>query len=389
MSAKGTVKRNKTAIQATLAADRKFILDKVYEKKLITQREYNNLKSINKENDEGHVTELVDKLMNKGEDACQTFLNLLQTDEDIRETYPGLRDIQLNDTTASRLPVQVSSPLSGSDLSEDNRKKGKPYVLESQPVGLCLIINNENFMDNTTRSGTEKDAQSLAEVFSWLGFRVLMCKDQTKDQMEQTLAGFASLSGLTQLQVPSMQEWSDNTFTAPQPGLKHSDAFICCILSHGIKGAVLGIDMKPLDIIQITRTFEGTEQSALTGKPKVFLIQACQGNKIQPGVLLTDLQTDDCGSTSIPVYADVLVAFSTVEDHVSFRHPTNGSWFVQSVCQQLKEHCPKGEDIRDILLHVNEDVSEKEASSSWPGAAKQMPKVEHTLRKKLVLLPRY
>jgi len=114
MSAKDTVKRNKTAIQATLTADRKFILNKVYEKKLITQREYNNLRSINKENEEGHVTELVDKLMNKGEDACQTFLNVLQTDEDIRETFPGLRDIQLNDSTALRLPVQASSPLSGS-----------------------------------------------------------------------------------------------------------------------------------------------------------------------------------------------------------------------------------------------------------------------------------
>ncbi|KAM4552594.1 caspase-3-like [Odontesthes bonariensis] len=383
MAAKDTVTRNKTAIQETLATDRMFILNKVYEKKLITQREYNNLKSIHQENDEGHVIELVDKIINKGEDYCQSFLNLLQTDESIKATFPGL---QLNDTSVLPLPVQASSPLSG-DLLEDNRRKGEPYELKSQPVGLCLIINNENFMDNTPRNGTEKDAQSLAEVFGWLGFRVLMCKDQTKDQMEQTLTDFASLSGLTELQVPSIQEWSGSTFTAPQTVLnKHGDAFICCILSHGKKDAVLGIDKEPLNIKQITRTFKGTIQSALTGKPKVFLIQACRGREIQPGVLLTDLQTDDGGPLSIPVEADVLVAYATVEDCVSFRHATNGSWFIQSVCQQLKEHCPRGEDIGSILCYVNNDVSEKEACR-LPGVAKQMPEVKHTLRKKLVLWP--
>ncbi|XP_072219090.1 uncharacterized protein [Leuresthes tenuis] len=274
MSAKDTVKQNKTAIQATLAADRKFILDKVYEKELITQREYNNLKSINKENDEGHVTELVDKLMNKGEDACQTFLNLLQTDEDIRETYPGLRDVQLNDATASRLPLpemngvkkskyaksrdgeicsillarfqliqaQVHELQDGyengaedhdADDSDNMENRGnRPAEHVTTTTGtthsqrahadatlfrswnspLCLhgrmgILTPSLFTYNTAF----KSEESLAEVFSWLGFRVLMCKDQTKDQMEQTLAGFAALSGLTQLQVPSMQEWSDNT----------------------------------------------------------------------------------------------------------------------------------------------------------------------------------
>ncbi|MEQ2169333.1 hypothetical protein GOODEAATRI_024149 [Goodea atripinnis] len=246
MPAKETLKRNKTRVQEVLCGDYTFILNKVQEKELITSREYNNLKSINKENVEGHVVELVDKMMNK---------------------------------------------------------------------------------------------DSLAKVFSWLGFRVLMCKDQTRDQMKETLQCFASLPGDVQLQSLSLQEWSGSCFTAPQQILEHGDAFVCCILSHGSLGAVLGIDSQPLFIKDITRYFKATKESPLTGKPKMFLIQACQGTKIQQGVLLKDVEEDSL--TSIPEEADVLVALATVEDHAALRHRIEGSWFVQSVCEQLKEHCPR------------------------------------------------
>lgn len=179
-------------------------------------------------------------------------------------------------------------------------------------------------------------------MFSWLGFRVLMCKDQTKDQMDRALKCFASQSNLAQLQEFNVTEWSGSGFTDLQEAPKHGDAFICCILSHGRKGEVLGIDLQPLSIKQIKRTFKATNQSTLTGKPKVFLIQACQGGQIQRGVLEPCLQTDDDShSPFIPEEADVLVAIATVEDHLSFRHMTNGSWFIQSVCQQLKEGCPR------------------------------------------------
>lgn len=184
-------------------------------------------------------------------------------------------------------------------------------------------------------------AESLAGVFSWLGFRVLMCKDQTKDQMDRALKCFASQSDVSQLQEFKVKEWSGNRFTDLQEAPKHGDAFICCILSHGDKGVVFGIDNQPLSIKQITRTFKATEQSTLKGKPKVFLIQACQGHLIQRGVLLKDLEADDTHSTVIPEEADFLVAIATVEDHRAFRHRTDGSWFVQSLCQQLEKRCPE------------------------------------------------
>lgn len=327
MSAINTVRRNKTAIQLTLCGDHRLILNKVHEKNLITGREYINLKNINKEDVEGHVVELVDKIMTKGEESCRAFLHLLQTDEDIKTTYPELKNMQLSVPRLLPLPVQACSLDDKDDLTPERKrlKQDDKYPLNSTPTGLCLIINNENFNDGNVRRGTNRDAESLAEVFSWLGFRVLMCKDQTRDQMDQTLEGFSSLEDLLQLHHLDIKEWSRGGFTDLQGTLKHGDAFICCILSHGRSGVVLGVDREPLSIKQMTRTFKATDQSALTGKPKVFLIQACQGGQIQGGVLLKDLQADDCRSLYIPEEADFLVAIATVEDHAALRHKVDGA----------------------------------------------------------------
>ncbi|KAK9539324.1 hypothetical protein VZT92_004435 [Zoarces viviparus] len=388
MSFKETVRRNKTAIVQTLCGDYNLILTKVDEKNLITPREYRNLKSINKEDVEGHVIRLVDTLMYKGEDSCKAFLNLLQTDADIINTFPELKSMQWNDTSILTKPVQACSVDVSDDLPPESKRPNEDelYELNSKPTGLCVIINNENFKDrkeNKKRRGTNKDAESLADVFSWLGFRALMCKDQTKDQMEQALKCFASQSDLAQLQEFNVEEWSGSGFTPLQEAPRHGDAFVCCILSHGGKGVVFGVDDQALSIKTITGTFKPTAQPTLTGKPKLFLIQACQGKQTQRRV---SLEADDSHSPSIPEDADVLVAVASVEDYRSYRHVIDGSWFVQSVCQQLKEGCERSEDIHSILVRVNNEVANKEGSVEHQ-AVKQMPEIRHTLRKRLVLSP--
>lgn len=168
-----------------------------------------------------------------------------------------------------------------------------------------------------------------------------MCVDQTRDQIESTLNCISSHSCVTQLQELHMKEFSSCGFTDLHEAPKHGDAFVCCILSHGAKGAVYGVDLKPLSIKQLTRTFNASALSPLSGKPKVFLIQACQGDRSHPGVLLPGLQPDESHSFFIPEEADVLLAMATVEDCRAMRHTVDGSWFVQSVCEQLREACPR------------------------------------------------
>ena len=189
--------------------------------------------------------------------------------------------------------------------------------------------------------------ESLTTVFSWLGFQVLMCKDQTASDMAQLTKLLAALEDLAGLQKCKLEEWSDGRFTPLSALPRHGDAFVCCVLSHGQEKVVLGVDGKKLPISDITSAFNGVHCPALLGKPKLFFIQACQGSSLQPGLVMDDhaidcdawLKEKDGPQVYVPLEADFLVAKATVEGWKSFRNRFYGSWFIQSLCEQLREGC--------------------------------------------------
>ncbi|KAK6302883.1 hypothetical protein J4Q44_G00272380 [Coregonus suidteri] len=134
--------------------------------------------------------------------------------------------------------------------------------------------------------------------------------------------------------------------------------------------------------------FKGTNCSTLIGKPKAFFIQACRGKDTQARVEL-EADANPSHQIYIPADADFLVAMATVEDYKSFRDPNQGFWFIQTLCEQLKQGCPRGDDILTILTHVNRDVRQKDGQY-WDKNAKdykqaeQFPEPNYTLTKRLV-----
>lgn len=136
--------------------------------------------------------------------------------------------------------------------------------------------------------------------------------------------------------------------------------------------------------------FSARQCPQLAAKPKLFFIQACQGNKIQHSVYVdTDAQTPDLSSMqeryslfeSIPEDADFLLSMATVDGYVSFRHIEEGSWYIQALCSKLQLLVPRGEDILSILTEVNKDVASRVSPS---GTKKQMPQPAYTLTKKFI-----
>lgn len=129
------------------------------------------------------------------------------------------------------------------------------------------------------------------------------------------------------------------------------DAFVCCILSHGEKGSVLGIDGEQVLIRDLTQPF--AECHKLAHKPKLFFIQACQGNEFQRDLWEADgkessteegpFEEDSHTAAihSIPIDADFLIGIASVEHYRSFRHVTDGSIFIQELCKQLENGCPR------------------------------------------------
>ncbi|KAL4608926.1 caspase-8-like [Arapaima gigas] len=349
------IRKRKLSLIEVLMSDPGYILQHLQADSLITQREYHNIWSI-RQSSEKTVIDILDKIMNKGEEICRRFLALLQK-PDILDTFPALKQLSI-------YPDNQYHQSGNTEVSE--------YQMKSLPRGLCVIFNNEKFetSDLKERKGSKKDAEDLQKVFSWLGFVVELFVDQSAEEMRSRLQDYA--------QRP------------------HNDCFVCCVLSHGTQRAIYGCDGDPVSLQEILQPFNGHNCRALVSKPKVFFIQACQGDRLQ-GAVQSDcageaicglvMDTNAGSGTTIPTDADFLVGMATVQDYYSIRNCTSGSWYIQSLCQALWEYCPRGEDILTILTRVNEEVSRKEGNmlcSSKFQLAKQIPEPAFTLRKRLV-----
>ncbi|CAL8345310.1 unnamed protein product [Boreogadus saida] len=252
------------------------------------------------------------------------------------------------------------------------------YPMLGPQRGYCLIINNDDFSSSSpkhgNRTGTHIDEESLRLVFSWLGFQVEVVQDATSAKMLSSMEKLASRdhSGM--------------------------DCVACVVLSHGLEGGVYGVDGGVVWLEELTDLLNGEQCHSLRGKPKLFFIQACQGiEEVKAVHAQTDVpsgpgvhpQTDGPSSSgdirsnvapaivSIPITADFLTAMATTPSYVSLRDMKKGTWFIQSLCENLVLSVPRNKDLLSILTEVNNDVSKK----SHPNSSKrQMPQPIHTLR---------
>ena len=61
---------------------------------------------------------------------------------------------------------------------------------------------------------------------------------------------------------------------------KSDQMAVLCILSHGGKGFVYGSDGKKVKVDQFINHLDNKACKAMIGRPKLILIQACQGCKL-------------------------------------------------------------------------------------------------------------
>ncbi|XP_054435608.1 caspase-9 [Pteronotus mesoamericanus] len=287
------------------------------------------------------------------------------------------------------MPRPVDVPSGGfGDVRAQERFRGSAdlaYVLNADPCGHCLIINNVNFSPTSelsTRSGSNVDCEKLQRRFHLLHFTVEAKCDLTAKQMIQALVALSR---------------------------RDHGALDCCvvvILSHGCQashlqfpGAVYGTDGCPVSIEKIVNIFNGNGCPSLRGKPKLFFIQACGGDQKDRGfeVVSASPEDRDTGSnpepdaapfldnpgnydqpdavSSLPTPSDIFVSYSTFPGFVSWRDRNRGSWYVETL-DGVFEQWAHSEDLQSLLLRVAHAVSEK-------GIYKQIPGCFNFLRKKL------
>ncbi|MEE6486975.1 hypothetical protein FKM82_014747 [Ascaphus truei] len=258
--------------------------------------------------------------------------------------------------------------------------RNKAYRMHSRPRGVALVISNIYFSapELDFRSGGDVDSVSLKQLFSQLGYRVVVQDNLTAREMHVELDKFSKLSDHTLL-----------------------DSCVVSILSHGVDGAVYGVDGELVQLQDVFTMLDNAHCPQLQNKPKMFFIQACRGEKADRGVDQQDgreqtaspgCEESDAGRedlrVKLPTQSDMICSYACLKDTVALRNTKRGSWFVQALTSIFSQHA-KDTHVADMLVKVNALIKDREGFA--PGTefhrCKEMSEYCSTLCRNLYLFP--
>lgn len=210
------------------------------------------------------------------------------------------------------------------------------YNMNHPKRGLALIFNHEFFTIShlKPRSGTNVDCENLIKTLKSLDFEVNDFHNSPHREI-----------------VKNLERVSD---------MDHSDhdCLVVAVLSHGELGLIYAHDTA-YKADSLWHYFTADRCPTLAGKPKLFFIQACQGDKLDPGITLkerTETDGQPAATFRIPSQADILIAYSTIPGYYSWRNTSRGSWFMQALCLELCENGTRY-DLLTLLTFVCQRVA--------------------------------
>lgn len=221
-----------------------------------------------------------------------------------------------------------------SEVSVD--RHASEYNMSHKKRGMAILIINANFDRPALKpiAGSDVDCSSLRHSLTLLHFDVSVYKDLSHNEIHSEMERIAKM------------DHRDN------------DCILIAILSHGAMGEIYARDY-PYKLFTICNLFTAASCPTLAGKPKLFFVQACRGSHRDAGVMLqscSEQKRDSTTSYKIPLHADFLIAYSTNPGYVSWASPSMGSWFIQSLCQELDKNGKKY-DILKLLTFVIQRVA--------------------------------
>jgi hypothetical protein len=260
------------------------------------------------------------------------------------------------------------------------------YNMNNAKRGIALIINirtyNPNPYNLAERTWSEPDIVKLNKTLEYLEFDLRFYENLTANEIREEIEKIAD---------------KDHT---------DSDCFLCVVMSHGDDGKIIANDSEEISFLEIMKPIKSC--NSLDNKPKLFFFQACRGkNKMEPknhrpdsGVSKSlentpDDHKDEWTSNNnenrnnlkqITSYretvADLIVYYSTIENHYSHGTVAEGTFFIKSVCKQLNEaykNLPNNINVSQMLVNINKSVSE---------SGKQIAEAEHLLLKDFNFTPK-
>ncbi|KAA0721158.1 Caspase-6 [Triplophysa tibetana] len=271
--------------------------------------------------------------------------------------------------------ISETDAFNRSSLAPDN--PNEEYKMNHTRRGIALIFNHESFywqLRLNNRNGTNADNRDLIRRFDELGFDVRPYENQKRDQVLEILEEVAAADHVD------------------------ADCFVCIFLSHGEDGHVFAYDAQ-IDVKEMTALFKGDKCRSLVGKPKIFILQACRGDRHDEPVTPMDVVDSEMDNEvvvdagvlyTLPAGADFMMCYSVAEGYYSHREVINGSWYIQDLCEILRLYGSTLE-FAELLTLVNRKVSYRSVGNCRDPSAigkKQVPCFASMLTKKLFFRPK-
>ncbi|XP_017768713.1 PREDICTED: caspase-8 [Nicrophorus vespilloides] len=297
-------------------------------------------------------------------------LKYMELDEEYDELKLIISQTENSNTFQNMKLDEMPVPNNASDTS---------YIFDPDHPGICLIFDIECFYTEINpmyknlftplseklkdRQGTKFDSNRLKEVFENFNFKVLLQRNKTHVEM-----------------ISIIQD------TLNQVKKEDSSLFII-FLSHGIKGKVFASNSIPLEIEQIKKKM--THCRNLKDKPKVLIMQSCQGTEIYTENRTESNLTTDGPSMEwdeSPDVCDILEIWSTVPGYASFRDINKGTWFIQTLCDVIENN--NEEHLLDMCIRMQNIIKNKKGMIENGVIGKMAIEYTATFSKKIYFPPK-
>ncbi|KAJ6641774.1 Caspase-6 [Pseudolycoriella hygida] len=269
--------------------------------------------------------------------------------------------------------------------------------LYSQSKGLLMVFNQINFHDHRkykSRTGADLDLNKIRDTFSHFSFKVEVRVDLTVKEIFSVLYHLPLHHNLDEF-----------------------SSLMIIFLTYGEGNDKIMASDHAFSIKDIVHDLQPNKMEAMTGKPKIIMVNASRGNQLNKTVPLNEnaavgghsrqpseskisssvaynlenyeLYNKDVGcgySGFYPLNADFLLCYSTYENHLSFRNEY-GSWFIQEFCDVLDHNRDSSIEIFDVLTTTCRKMAKRRTDAIGElDNIKQVPMFTSTLTRKFLFL---
>ncbi|CAI9741484.1 caspase-8-like [Octopus vulgaris] len=198
---------------------------------------------------------------------------------------------RLHEILGKKLPDESRKFVSALETSNHNKilellDDPSVYPMKFKLHGRVILINNVKFpvgSNYNERLGSEKDVEGITKLFKAFNFDVQLYSNKTAEEMEGIIE------------------------KASQESTAREDCFVMFLMSHGVRGSIIGTDGKELSYSTINDALK--KRSPLKDKPKLIYVNTYQfkheKDNVPKGTDVSSTKENTCRSeTQVKVDAE-------------------------------------------------------------------------------------